>query len=65
MGYLLTGIAIAAASLGLLWFSLPAADGQMKPFLARGVDTWIAVTITVGLALGIGGLVVGCVSIFE
>ena len=64
MGYLLIGIITISASLGGLWFSLPTADGQMKPFLANGVDTWVAVAITVSLALGIGGLIVGGVSFF-
>ena len=65
MGYLLIGAIVTAASLGGLWFSLPTADGQMKPFLANGTDAWISVAITVGLALGIGGLVVGGVSFFN
>jgi hypothetical protein len=64
MGYLLVGIITTALSVGGLLISRPDPDGRMKPFLANGIDTWVAVAITVGLALGLGALLVGVVSFF-
>lgn len=63
MGYLLTGVIVTSASIGGLWFSLPGADGQIKPFARNGLDAWLAVMVTVGVALGLGALVVGIVEL--
>ena len=63
MGYLMAGVIISLAALGGLKLSLPTADGQLRSFLKNGTDTWVAVVITVGAALGIGALVVGIVEI--
>jgi hypothetical protein len=62
MEFLIAGVVILAGVLGGWRYCLPNASGQMKPFLREGRDTWIAVAITVGVALGFGALVVGVTS---
>ena len=59
MSYLLAGIAIVGASVGGLWVCLPRPDGIARPHLLKsGLDTWIAVAITFGAALGAGGAII-------
>ena len=63
MGYLVAGIIILAGTIGLLWISLPNKTGQLKPFLRNGMDAWVAVAITSGVGLGLGGIVAGVVEL--
>jgi hypothetical protein len=58
MVYLLAGIIILVVAAGGLWFSLPV-DGQVRPFAKNGGDTLIAIAVSVGIALGVGAVVVG------
>jgi hypothetical protein len=62
MGYLIVGIITLVAALGGLWFSLPV-DGKIRPFAKSGGDTLIAIAVSVGIALGIGAVVVGITTI--
>lgn len=65
MGYLVIGIVVLVGTLTGGWASLPGANGVAKPFVTRGgADAWIAIGITIGIALGIGALIVGFVDVF-
>ena len=64
MGYLIGGVIILSATLSG-WRSLPGPDGVAKAAVVKnGADAWIAIGITVGLALGIGSLIVGAIDVF-
>ena len=59
---LVIGIALLAISILLVWLNLPAADGEIKPFLRRGGVTEMAAAvltsaIAVGIVLTIAGIV--------
>ena len=65
MGYLIAGVIILSATLSGWWAALPGPDGVAKAAVVKnGVDAWIAIGITVGLALGIGSLIFGAVDVF-
>ena len=60
MAYLVMGILITLATAAFFWVCLPGPDGKMRPFLAqKGFDTYAAITVTMGIPLGIGGIFVG------
>lgn len=64
MGYLLAGVILSVATIGGWWMSLPTADGKAKPWVVKnGTDVWIAIGITIGMALGIGSLIFGSVEL--
>ena len=65
MGYLIAGIIILGTTVTGWWASLPGADGVPKPAVVKGgMDAWIAIGITVGMALGVGSLIVGAIAVF-
>lgn len=59
MLYFIAGIIITLGTAAMLWINLPGPDGKMKPYLANGRDTWMAIAITMGFPLGLGGMFVG------
>ena len=65
MGYLIAGGIILTATLSGWWAALPGPDGVAKAVVVNGgADAWIAIGITVGMALGIGSLIFGAVDVF-
>ena len=65
MGYLIAGVILLSATLSGWWAALPGPDGVAKAAVVKGgADAWIAIGITVGLALGIGALIVGAIDVF-
>jgi hypothetical protein len=55
---LVIGITLLVASVLGLWFSR-AVDGNTRAFVRNGRDVWIAISITVGVGLGISSFVAG------
>ena len=65
MGYLIAGIVILSTTLSGWWVALPGPDGVAKAVVVKGgADAWIAIGITVGMALGIGSLIFGAIDVF-
>ena len=64
MVYLGTGIALLVATFLGFRFSLPGPDGEAKAFVLKGgLDGYIAVAVTLGLALGVVLAIYGVVEI--
>ena len=65
MAYLIAGALVSLATVSGLWACLPGADGLAKPALVKnGIDAWVAIAITCGFALGVGGLIAGAAEAF-
>jgi hypothetical protein len=62
---LLIGTLLLIASIGGLWFSIPAHGEQIRPFAKHGRDVWIAIAVTAGVGFGVGFLIAGVTSIVE
>jgi hypothetical protein len=60
MTEVLLGAVISGASIAALWVSRPI-EGKMRPFLANGVEVWVAVAITLGIGFGVAKMVMGVV----